>query len=569
MASTPEKLSTSVSHADQSRKDDLRAEGIEKLSSPGVDSNWMDWSFLMETCISASIYGYVMRLTPVPPPSHYDTDCAKICALLVCYVSQPNLRILQRHRGDPRGMWGALKAAHESNTAGTRMMWLEKLVAFKLESEDVLAELDRLEGIAERLTSLITPSRPLSVDEILTMVISISLPDSYKPTLVPLLQREAVSSVQVLAAVREDVTRRAISSNTDKVVDVVAMANDRDEGKGGMNREKKTCTHCRKSGHDIESCWSKPKKGKKATPSTNDKYDELKAELDKLKLKMRKSRTHEKASVAKDGTDDTTLSMSEKEDSDFSYQVVTANLGKITGMGDVVDSGCSKHMRPTSENMTNIVKDQTVVNLADGTSIESTSRGLFNPGFIDSSKHSAILIPSLTEPLLSVSSLADTGIVSVFDKDKCMFFRSPTITGTVLGHASRRGGLYYSSNVRVKSHVTEKCNIANNDLMLWHRRFNHTNVQTLRRKLRIAGWMWRVYLNVKCGSVVYAYKERCAVVICRAGMGIGQRKLLESFTQMYLNMGLLGEMAQNTLFSSLMTTQNSSGAMRSKTSPMY
>lgn len=126
-------------------------------------------------------------------------------------------------------------------------------------------------------------------------------------------------------------------------------------------------------------------------------------------------------------------------------------------------------MRPTSEDMTSIVKDEMVVNPADGSSIESTARVLFNPGFKDASKHSAIVIPSITEPLLSASSLADTGIVSVFDKDKCTF------------------GLYYSSNVRVNPHLSEKCNLANTDLMLWHRRFNHTNIQMLRRKLRIAG----------------------------------------------------------------------------------
>lgn len=144
------------------------------------------------------------------------------------------------------------------------------------------------------------------------MVISISLPGLYKPTLVPLLQQEVVSSVQVLAAVREDVTRRAISSNAEKTVEVASVANDRDEGKGGMNGGSKRCTHCQKSGHDIDSCWSKPKKGKKSGPSTNDKYDKLKAELDKLKSKIRKNKSHEKASVAKDESDDTASSISEK-----------------------------------------------------------------------------------------------------------------------------------------------------------------------------------------------------------------------------------------------------------------
>lgn len=57
------------------------------------------------------------------------------------------------------------------------MMWLEKLVAFKLESDDMLSELVQLEGVTERLTSLITPLCPLSIDKILNMVISLVLPD--------------------------------------------------------------------------------------------------------------------------------------------------------------------------------------------------------------------------------------------------------------------------------------------------------------------------------------------------------------------------------------------------------
>lgn len=477
-----------MNRAEGTRKDDIHAEGIEKLSAPGVDSNWLEWSFLMETCISASIYAYVMKSpSPIPPPPHYEYDKAKICALLARYVSKPNLRVIQRYRGDPKGMWSALRQTHESNTAGTRMMWLEKLVGFKMEEEDLMSELDRLETISERLTSLITPTRPLSVDEILTMVVSISLPDSYKPTLTPLLQRDSVTSAQVLAAVREDFTRRNISAASMKSseVEVVSVATERDERRD--KSERKHCSYCRKPGHDLESCWSRPKKGKSKESSTSSKYDELKSEFDKLKSQLKRSHKKEKANVTKDSARQSKEVISSDDDSEFSYHAALATAGAKPCEAEVVDSGCSIHMRPSTRLMSKVKDDVTKVHLADGSAIKSTARGEFNPGFKDSSRHNAIVIPKLKEPLLSVSKLADTGIVSIFDDKRCLFYRNPTIKGEVIGETPRRGGLYYMSDVRDDPTLSESCNKADDELLVWHRRFNHTNIQTLRRKLRLEG----------------------------------------------------------------------------------
>lgn len=80
------------------RKDDLHTDGIDKLSSPGVNSNWLNWSFLMETSISASIYAYVMQgPLPHPPPAYYDADKAKICLTIARYISETNLVTIRRH----------------------------------------------------------------------------------------------------------------------------------------------------------------------------------------------------------------------------------------------------------------------------------------------------------------------------------------------------------------------------------------------------------------------------------------------------------------------------------------
>ncbi len=81
------------------RRDDLHTDGIEKLSAPGVGSNWMDWSFLMEASINALIYAYIMiGQISKPPLPHCESDKAKICGILARYVSSPNLLILRKHK---------------------------------------------------------------------------------------------------------------------------------------------------------------------------------------------------------------------------------------------------------------------------------------------------------------------------------------------------------------------------------------------------------------------------------------------------------------------------------------
>lgn len=108
-------------------------------------------------------------------------------------------------------MWRALKEAHEGNSAGSRIYWLEKLVTFKMESSDVPVELDQIVTMEERLNALVSSSRPLSVDEILSMSACLMLPSSFKPTITPLLQRDSITSTQLISSIREEITRSSIA----------------------------------------------------------------------------------------------------------------------------------------------------------------------------------------------------------------------------------------------------------------------------------------------------------------------------------------------------------------------
>lgn len=266
------------------RKDNLDLDGIDKLTSPGKDSNWLDWAFLMETNIAASIYGYVMLPAPVPPPSHYAQDKAKLCGVLTRYVTSPNLKILRKHPNDPRGMWTALKNAHEGNTAGSRMYWLEKLISFRMESDDVDKELNRVVSVAERLNAMITVKHPLNIDEILVMVVCIMLPNSFKATTTPLLQRDVINLAQIITAVREEVTRASIKPSDTVLIESVSVATEKKKD----NKRPICCGWCKRNGHFRADC-PRHKRGNENKNQKATEMDELKEELAKLKTMVKKS----------------------------------------------------------------------------------------------------------------------------------------------------------------------------------------------------------------------------------------------------------------------------------------
>lgn len=309
-----------------------------------------------------------MRTTLVPPPAHFTTDRVKICALFLQYVTQSNLCILQQYWGDPWGMWNALQTVHERNTAGTRMMWLEKSVVFKLESNDILLELNWFEEKAEKLTPLITPLLPLSVDKILPMVVSIALPDSYlyhffnaELSILPkfwlpckkishgalsLLQTQSLEKLKrcqwkkkknaMKVRWRWKVTKRFIIVAR-RLVMISRVV-------GVFQRKTGSQTHPRlisvMNWKPNWTSWS----WKCGTQNSRRRQTSLRLILRKFNLWTQVERN-----------------------SNFSYPVLTLTPEKLSSMARVVDSGC--HMQPSTVRMSNLFKDDPCVHLADGSSI--------------------------------------------------------------------------------------------------------------------------------------------------------------------------------------------------------
>lgn len=357
-----------------------------------------------------------------------------------------------------------------------------------MESNDVSVKLTRAKTIAERLSALVTPKRPLTVNEILMMSICIMLPASFKPTVTPLLQQDSVTASQVISAVRKDLIVNDIKPVVETVASAVDKRKDTDRRRDDNCRRDAYCHYCRKSGHTKQNCTRIKRKNKE-----RDEFDKMKTELAEIKASMSKSKPSqtEKASVANQIPRSPQPSNDESsvgQESDFSYSV-NHTLSIFGNSSDqVVDSGCSIHMVPSSTHVTDVSHDHTNVKLADGSIITSIGKGKLDPGFNDGTTQTAVVVPKLTEPLLSVSKLSDEGVTTVFDKNNFCFYHNQLISGNLIGQGVRRGGLYYLPKLRTLSTHCKRADKTEEDILLmWHRQLNHPCIQTLKKKLKMAG----------------------------------------------------------------------------------
>lgn len=246
--------------ADSSEKT-IKLSGITPLRSPGDDSNFLDWEFKMELALEDVKLSYVLQSIVVKDrPTSWDVDNTKACSLISRSVDDGNLKFIKTYCRDAAGMWSALCLAHEDSTSGGRMHLLQRLITTRMETDDIISHLDKLHHIFERLDSLVTDSSPLTVDEILTTSIFTSLPHDWLPVVTPLMQHPSVTSVTVIRAIKNEVTRRKTSSElSTNVVASKARATQHSHAghRSSFQRNAKFCSYCKRRNHDVDNCWAK------------------------------------------------------------------------------------------------------------------------------------------------------------------------------------------------------------------------------------------------------------------------------------------------------------------------
>ncbi|KNZ56880.1 hypothetical protein VP01_2296g1 [Puccinia sorghi] len=166
----------SASASDPSTHAALKLSGIEQLSAPGKDSNYLDWIFILKIHLQATNLSYLWI-------SSLDRPAGPRIALLPVWLS-PELFIPPT-------------TGSSDSTSGGRMYWLHKLVKSKMSGEDAESHITEMGGYAEKLNSLITVDNPLTADNVYSAALLISLPADWINCVSSLMNDERVPSTQI------------------------------------------------------------------------------------------------------------------------------------------------------------------------------------------------------------------------------------------------------------------------------------------------------------------------------------------------------------------------------------
>lgn len=205
----------------------------------------------------------------------------------------------------------------------------------------------------------------------------------------------------------------------------------------------------------------------------------------------------------------------EKDSSSFKALGITDNLKKEDLW--YVDSGATKHMTSRKE-WFQILRSLTgKVTVADGNKINCGGIGdiLINTSTNIDTISDVVYVPNLNTNLLSVKQAVDKGLVVLFDKNNCTFYKSDTFsfTGDPVMRGSSCGGLYaLDCTVALPDlayDVHSDLSGTSSRYMLWHRRLGHLcRIGMNRMKKSHAGIDFTEIDKTKCIACVKGKQSR-------------------------------------------------------------
>lgn len=235
----------------------------------------------------------------------------------------------------------------------------------------------------------------------------------------PLLQRSSVSASDVILTVKEEVTRSAlfnqpveialpvsvnltsgVSSTTQSSQKLSNTILSSSTGHNGCNLMSShfgrgpSCGHCKPRGHLRLAC------GKRRNHSFErrlgcSEIEELRSEIQKLKLGVKRGGRGEKPSIVQEPPTKGAQSSLVPSESNFFYSASLGDCHANVADGFILDLGCTAHMVPIRVDLSLVSPNSMPVFLADGSLVVATSKGSFTAGFDDSVVHEVLRVPQL------------------------------------------------------------------------------------------------------------------------------------------------------------------------------
>lgn len=373
------------------------------LTAPGQHRNYLDWSWAVELHIKAADVGHVLRPTPVKDQGPtWSKDNVSLVSMIIQVLEEVNYRYICPHGENAKAVWSALKRAHEDNTSGGCMFWLQKLILTQMSSDkDVLEHIKKMSGIYELLNALTAADRPLTAENIFATSLLISLPSDWLLAISHLFQKADISSEKVIVAIKREATHRGNKDDTVSASVASALV---------FNATPAPCSFCDHTGHSLDNFWASRRLLREAKSSCLQSRGGASSSSNSSCGRRGGPRRKEKA-----GSTLVAALESSDEDSDEGQQasvaliaapdLVTASHVRVKNGAWLLDTGCSHSMSANAEDVIDPVCRFVSVSLANGSAIHSTHLGSAHLPFASPAFVPTLLVPTLDEPLMSVSAL--------------------------------------------------------------------------------------------------------------------------------------------------------------------
>ena len=441
------------------------AESKSAMVVPLNGSNYGTWKV---QCCMALVKDGLWSIVCETETSPADTEAEKFAkfvsrrdkalAIIVLSSVDPSLLYLLGDPEDPVAVWKKLSDQFQKKTWANKLSLRRRLNNLRLKDGDSMS--NHIKAMTEIFNELAVIGAAME-DEDKVVTLLASLPEAYNMLVTAL---EASTEVPHMKVVIERLLyeekklgereKSPIPSST------VMVASDHIKG----NKKFIKCHHCGKLGHIRHFCKDLNK--------------------DKSKKEPGNQRNKNKGNQVEKGQQGP-----RKESLGLVVQNLAASACGINSKTWIVDSGATCHMCSNKALLEDFVEfDETVdVMLGDGKVLHATGSGtvsvhtvLANGKLQECILHNVLLVPNLSYNLISVSKVTEAGKSISFEETQCNI---SCADGKVIATAKKVGCLYYldfqPTSECSNAMVNERTKLSNG--MLWHQRYGHLGVQSLKK----------------------------------------------------------------------------------------
>jgi hypothetical protein len=237
----------------------LKVGTIKHLKPPGPDSNYLEWSWVLDIHFCST--GVFYLLDPDDKQAKlrkskvsFGQDNLAVCLVIAKTIHPGNIRYVRQYNTNARKLWNTLKAAHQDHLSGGMMYWLQKLTISCMTGDDIIAHLDNMGKIYENLNSLVSPENPLTTENIFSVSILTSLPQDWLACVSSMMNDKQVTPTCIIDALKqEDLRQKACAQDLLQPESAAKTApSQSDTSRSGPGQY--FCTFCKKNGHSLERC---------------------------------------------------------------------------------------------------------------------------------------------------------------------------------------------------------------------------------------------------------------------------------------------------------------------------